>query len=278
MATSPGGPVFAPLRRWVLYSRANLALAALTTIVALSLIGQVVGEPPPAREPDSRDSAASVPATTDAIPVSYELVEVSESTVAGKTTQWTTSNAPATAMAYLHTFLDPSPSDADWINRLARYTADEPGISFAAARPRVPVAITGSTRSELVTGESGQRLVRITIPTHAGPVRITAKVLGTSSGQKWAVDTPLPTVDPSTVAALDPSAVAAPTTTSLAPTTTSASSSTSAASPSPSTPPIATSAPSSTSKEERTERVPDPVPVPGPLPIPELDTPIPGAL
>ncbi|WP_040783778.1 hypothetical protein [Rhodococcus ruber] len=278
MATSPGGPVFAPLRRWVLYSRTNLALAALAIIVALFLIGQVVGEPPPGSQPDSHDSAASVTAATDAMPVSYELVEVSESTVAGQTAQWTTSNAPATAMAYLHTFLDPSPSDADWINRLARYTADRPGGSFAAARPRVPVAITGFTRSELVTGESGQRLVLITIPTQTGPVRITAKVLDTRSGQKWAVDTPLPTVDLSTGAALDTSAVAAPATTSLAPTTTSVSSSTSAASPSPSILPIATSAPSSTSQEERTERVPDPVPVSGPLPIPELDTPIPGAL
>lgn len=153
MTTAPGNPVLAPLRRWVLYSRTNLVLTALAVIVVLFLIGRVVDAPPPPRPPNAHGFGASLPATGEAMAVSYELVEVSESTVAGKTTQWTTSNAPATAMAYLHAFVDISLSDAEWLNRLAHYTADEPGLSFTAARPRVPVAITGSTRSELVTGQ-----------------------------------------------------------------------------------------------------------------------------
>ncbi|QSE72465.1 hypothetical protein [Rhodococcus sp. PSBB049] len=271
MTTAPGNPVLAPLRRWVLYSRTNLVLTALAVIVVLFLIGRVVGAPPPPRPPNAHGFGASLPATGEAMAVSYELVEVSESTVAGKTTQWTTSNAPATAMAYLHAFVDISLSDAEWLNRLAHYTADEPGLSFTAARPQVPVAITGSTRSELVTGAAGQRVVHVTIPTQAGPVRVTTKVLDTSAGQKWAVDTPLPALDLSTVAPLHPSAVAVPSVTSSTPAITSTSSPTSAAPPS--SPPS-----SSPSKAQSTERLPDPVPAPGPLPIPNLDTPIPGAL
>ncbi|WP_342661604.1 hypothetical protein Rruber_05406 (plasmid) [Rhodococcus ruber] len=278
MTTGPSNPVLAPLRRWVLYSRTNLVIAALGVIVVLFLVGRVVGDPPPPRMSDTYGVTASLPATVDATAVSYDLVEVSESTVAANTAQWTTSNAPATAMAYLHTFVDLSLSDAEWLDRLAHYTADEPGLSFAAARPRVPVTITGSTRSELVRGEGGQRVVHVTIPTQSGPVRITAKVLDTTAGLKWAVDTPLPTLNLSTAASLDPSATALPPPTSSAPMTTSTSSPTSAPPPSTPVPSHSTSTSSSPSTAQSTERLPDPVPIPGPLPIPNLDTPIPGAL
>lgn len=276
MSTSSGqNPVLAPIRRWVLYSRTHLVITIAGSVAALFAIGAVVGEDP---QPARTTSGASISVAESASPaetISYDLDEVSESLIAAKSTTWAHSTAPATAMAYAHTFVDTIPSDAMWSATIGHYTAAEPGSNFLAARPRTTVVITGPTKSTLSPGPDGSRIAQVTVPTQAGDLRLSLRV--DESGQRWVVDTPLPTLELSEV-----EKVAIPPTTARTP-------SSSASQPAPTT---TTSAPTSTSAPQATfdldALAPEPVepaptfdagpsPVPGPIPIPELDTPIPGA-
>ena len=270
MARPAGNPVLAPIRRWVLYSRTNLTISVAAVLGVLFLAGTVFGEPPaPTRTPTTAATTDST--TTTATPsdeITYDLVEVTESAIAGKTAAAVAKSAPATAMAYAHSYVDISQSNTEWKTKLGRYTTDTPGDTIVAARPQGPVAITGPTTSEIVTGTGGDRRAEVTIPTQAGDLRVTVQVAESPNGPKWQVQNPFPTLDRDEVGKLStsPSLVSDPALTSrttTAPSTTTTPTATSDSEPSP---------PASSDSE------PTPVPVPGPIPIPELDTPIPGAL
>ncbi|WP_225730964.1 MULTISPECIES: hypothetical protein [unclassified Nocardia] len=263
MTRSARNPVLAPLRRWVLYSRTNLAVTIIAILAVLILIGRLIGQSPTG----TPNSAAPGPVaeaapSTAAQSLSYELAEVSETAVAAKPAQWATSSAPAAAMAYVHTYVDQSLTPTQWAAKLARFAAETPGDSFAAARPQVPVAITGPTHSELVIGAAGARVAQVSVPTQAGTMKLTLKVVGGGGDRKWLVDAPLPTLDLAALAQLSPgpsaSRTAAPTTSPSRPT-----------SSAPSSRPISPSSPSGSPS-------PSPGAQSGPIPNPELDTPLPG--
>lgn len=277
MSSSGPNPVLAPVRRWVLYSRTHLAITVAGTVALLFAAGAAFGENPPPRAV-AHQADTTVESVTPTKTISYDLDEVSESLVAGKTAAWAASSAPATAMAYAHAFVDTTPSDAMWASTIGSHTADKPGEYVVAARPRTPVVITGPTVSTLTGGPDGTRTARVTVPTQAGDLRITLTIdVDEVNGEKrWVVDTPLPTLDLSEVGTIAPATTTATPRTSTTPTTT-------AAETTPSQP-TSTSSPSTTPQptfdldEPATapSRGNDPTPIPGPIPIPELDTPIPG--
>ncbi|MCK8673612.1 hypothetical protein M1M07_21205 [Rhodococcus sp. HM1] len=286
MSRSGPNPVFAPIRRWMLYSRTNLAVSVVAVVAVLSLVGMLFGENPQSQTASATAAAApetEAVATADAI--SYELDEVSESQVVATTATGAAASAPATAMAYAHTFVDTTLSDTQWTAALGRYTVFEPGQSTVAARPRTPVVITGPTMSTPVAGPAGRQSARVLVPTQAGEMTVSVVVEKLAGGtQRWVVDTPLPTLDLSNVenTVPSPTAPAGPQTSvgSTAPR------------PSLTSPPASTPPSTSVSKEPEPEPepeptpsrnadsapVPVPMPVPGPIPIPDLDTPIPGQL
>ena len=85
-------------------------------------------------------------------------------------------------------------------------------MTVVNARPLVPVAITGPTRSEIVAGTGGESAVQVIVPTQAGNLRITLKASGTDKGSTWQVQNPLPTLDRSEIDKLGvPSLASAPT-------------------------------------------------------------------
>lgn len=278
MSMSGPNPVLAPIRRWVLYSRTHLAITVAGTIAALFAIGAVVGEDPTTPRTTQEATSITAEGATDAADtVTYELDEVSESLVAAKPASWASSTAPATAMAYAHTFVDTIPSDAMWAAKIGRYTTAEPGTAFLAARPRTPVVITGPTASTLSAGPEGTRVAKVSVPTQAGSLQISLRVDSSTAGQRWVVDTPLPTLELTELnkIAVDADRSTAPTTTSTpaaVPTTTTTSPASTPPQPSFDLDEPAPELQESTASSSGA----GPVPVPGPIPIPELDTPIPG--
>ena len=283
MARPAGNPVLAPIRRWVLYSRTNLMISMAAVLGVLIVAGTIFGESPPTRQTPSTAAVAGAPTTTptQVNEVTYDLVEVTESTIAGTTTAAAVKSAPATAMAYAHSYVDITQSNTEWRTKLGRYTTDTPGDTIVAARPQLPVAITGPTTSEIVTGAGDDRRAEVTIPTQAGDLRVSLEVAESPSGPKWQVQNPFPTLDRDEVSKLGatPSLATVPSTSTYS-TTPQTETKPTTSQPKPST---TTSAPESVTtppamSEPEPTPVPVPVPVPGPLPIPELDTPIPGAL
>ena len=275
MSSSAANPVLAPIRRWVLHSRTNLTITIVSAFGVLFVAGAVFGQSPTPSNTASKIPASAATTATDAESaapdLSYELTEVTESSIAGKSIASVAESAPATAMAYAHVYVDQSLSNSEWKTKLGVHAAEAPGVTVVNARPLVPVAITGPTRSEIVAGTGGESAVQVIVPTQAGNLRITLKVSGTEKGSTWQVQNPLPTLDRSEIDKLGaPSLASEPT--SEAPTTTTA----------PTTSPSATSTttPTSTSSVAvpSADLEPAPVPVPGPIPIPDLDTPLPGTL
>ncbi|MDJ0105105.1 hypothetical protein QM646_01695 [Rhodococcus erythropolis] len=273
MPSSTANPVLAPIRRWVLYSRTNLTITIVSAFGVLFLAGALFGQSPAPSNTASK-IPASTASTTGAVSstpgdLSYELTEVTESSIAGKSTASIAESAPATAMAYAHVYVDQSLSNSEWKTKLAVHTAEAPGVTVVNARPLVPVAITGPTRSEIVAGTGGESAVQVIVPTQAGNLRITLKVSGTDKGSTWQIQTPLPTLDRSEIDKLGVPSLASPPTSEAATTTTT---------------PTSTSSPSTISTSTTSVAVPSadlepaPVPVPGPIPIPDLDTPLPGTL
>ncbi|MGU3585960.1 hypothetical protein ACLBYD_22660 [Rhodococcus sp. C26F] len=278
MSRSGPNPVLAPVRRWVLYSRTNLAVSVVGVVAVLSLVGMLFGEDPQSQTAeDTATAAPKTPPAETANAISFELDEVSESQMAAATAAQTAASAPATAMAYAHTFVDTTLSDTQWTSALGRYTVSEPEQGTVAARPRTPVVITGPTVSTLVAGSAGTQGARILVPTQAGEMTVSVVVEELSDGTpRWVIDTPLPTLDLSNVENTAPSP-----TTPAAPQTSAEST---APRPTPTSPPASTPQPKSVPNEPEQEPLPSrnadsaPVPVPGPIPIPDLDTPIPGQL
>ncbi|WP_231913957.1 hypothetical protein [Rhodococcus sp. LB1] len=283
MARPAGNPVLAPIRRWVLYSRTNLMISMAAVLAVLFVAGTASGESPPTSHAPNTAAVTGAPTTTPAQgnEVTYDLIEVTESAIAGTTTASAGKSAPATAMAYAHNYVDITQSNTEWRTKLGRYTTDTPSDTIVAARPQVPVAITGPTTSEIVTGAGGERRAEVTIPTQAGDLRVSVQVAESPSGPKWQVQNPFPTLDRDEVSKLG----AAPTLVSVPSTCTHSTTPQTATQPTTSQPkpstttsaPESVTAPPAMAEPEPTP-VPVPVPVPGPIPIPELDTPIPGAL
>lgn len=276
MSRSGPNPVFAPVRRWVLYSRTNLAVSVVGVVAVLSFVGVLVGEQPQPQTVEDTSAAGSETAAATADAISYELDEVSESRVVATTAAQTAASAPATAMAYAHTFVDTTLSDTQWTSALGYYTVSEPGPSMVAARPRTPVVITGPTVSTLVAGPVGTQSSRVLVPTQAGEMTVSVVVKELSDGtQRWVVDTPLPTLELSEVEDTAPRSIAHTTTRTPTEATTPR--------PTPTSPttsiPQLTSAPKPEHEPTSSRSAdPAPTPVPGPIPIPDLDTPIPGQL
>lgn len=277
MSSSTANPVLAPIRRWVLYSRTNLTITIVSAFGVLFVAGAVFGQSPTPSNTASKIPAAASTTATDAESaapgLSYELTEVTESSIAGKSTASVAESAPATAMAYAHVYVDQSLSNSEWKTKLGVHTVEAPGVTVVNARPLVPVAITGPTRSEIVAGTDGESAVQVIVPTQAGNLRITLKASDTDKGSTWQVQTPLPTLDRSEIGKLGvPSLASAPTsetsTTTTAPTSTTSPSTTSTTTPTATSSVVVPSA----------DLEPAPVPVPGPIPIPDLDTPLPGTL
>jgi hypothetical protein len=278
MSTNTANPVLAPIRRWVLYSRANLTITIVAVLAVLFVAGSLFGQSPTAA---NTASAADVTATTASAYVdaavagdlTYDLVEVTESAIAGKSVAAVAESAPATAMTYAHVYVDQSLSDSEWKTKLGKHTADAPSATVVNARPLTPVAITGPTRSESLAGTGGESAVQVVVPTQAGNLRITLKTAESESGSVWQVQAPLPTLDRSEVDKLDvPSLASAPT---------SETATTTAAPPSTASSPVTTTStqePAASTTSPSTSLEPAPIPVPGPIPIPDLDTPLPGTL
>ncbi len=272
MPSSTANPVLAPIRRWVLYSRTNLMITIVSAFGVLFVAGAVFGQSP---TPSNTASTASTTGAASAPPgdMSYELTEMTESSIAGKSIASVAESAPATAMAYAHVYVDQSLSNSEWKTKLGVHTSEAPGVTVVNARPLVPVAIIGPTRSEIVAGTGGESAVQVIVPTQAGNLRITLKASDTAKSSTWQVQTPLPTLDRSEIDKLSVPSLVSPPTSETSPTTTSPTSPTS-----PST--TSTTSPTSTTSVAvpSVDREPAPVPVPGPIPIPDLDTPLPGTL
>ena len=270
---APGlNPVLAPIRRWVLYSRTHLAITITGFVALLFVAGTIFNQTPP--QPST--AAAEGIATTVEVapgpgtmvePISYELDEVAEAVVATKPASWSAARAPATAMAYVHAFVDPAPSDTAWVATLGRYTDKAPDETTVSARPRIPVVITGPTSSRL-DERAGTGTAHVIVPTQVGDMQIALTVADGDRGKRWVVTAPLPSLDLGETRSNAPS-VPSP----VMPTT-----------PYTTTPPtFEVDIPTSSRADlptpagaEAEAPAPVPVPVPGPIPIPELDTPIPG--
>lgn len=287
MSTNTVNPVLAPIRRWVLYSRTNLTITIVAAFAVLFVAGSLFGHSPTAT---NTASAADIPTTPTASvdadaavagDLTHDLTEVTESAIAGKSIAAVAESAPATAMTYAHIYVDRSLSNNEWKTKLGKHTADAPSVTVVNARPLVPVAITGPTRSESVAGIGGGSAVQVVVPTQAGDMRITLKATDSGSGSVWQVQSPLPTLDRSEVDKLGvPSLTSAPTSKS-APTpetvtTTPAPQSTTSTDATATSTSMQEPAASTTSPSTSLERAP--IPVPGPIPIPDLDTPLPGTL
>ncbi|MDI9915395.1 hypothetical protein [Rhodococcus sp. IEGM 1379] len=276
MSTNTANPVLAPIRRWVLYSRTNLTITIISAFAVLFVAGSLFGQCPTTAHTASASNTTTTAATDAAVAgdLTYELTEVTESTIAGKSVAAVSESAPATAMAYAHIYVDRSLSNSEWKTKLGKHTAEAPGVIVVNARPLLAVAITGPTRSESVAGTGGESAVQVIVPTQTGNLRITLKPTDSDKGSVWQVQSPLPTLDLSEVDKLDvPPLASAPT--SKAQTTTSAPKSTTSSAAASAT---TTQAPSTTTTNPSTSIEPAPVPVPGPIPIPDLDTPLPGTL
>ncbi|MDF3319921.1 hypothetical protein [Rhodococcus sp. C3V] len=277
MSSSAANPVLAPIRRWVLYSRTNLTITIVSAFGVLFVAGAVFGQSPTPSNTASKIQASAATTATDAESaapdLSYELTEVTESSIAGKSIASVAESAPATAMAYAHVYVDQSLSNSEWKTKLGVHTAEAPGVTVVNARPLVPVAITGPTRSEIVAGTGGESAVQVIVPTQAGNLRVTLKASDTAKGSTWQVQMPLPTLDRSEIDKLGTPSLANPPTSEAATTTTTPTS--------PTSPSITlTTSPTSTASVAvpSVDLGPAPLPVPGPIPIPDLDTPLPGTL
>lgn len=302
MAVSRPNPVLAPLRRWVLYSRTNLAITIGGLLAVGWLLGQVFGQPlTPASS--SAGTTSTPEKTSDSAvegDVTFDLVEVTESLVSSKTVAWTRTSAPAVAMAYARNFVDTTSADQQWLDRLGQFTVSDPGDALLDARPPKPVVITGPTSS--TQSEDGRR-VTVRVPTQAGEMRLTAVLTEIGGHEQWRVNTPFPTLDLEKVVELP--TVATTTSRSAGANTTSTSQYENGmpvyTPPRVTVPPLADSnddersssgtddsgssstpsAPLSADDEDDeaesgSAQLSDPTPVPGPIPIPDLDTPIPG--
>ncbi|MGG7104831.1 hypothetical protein [Rhodococcus sp. 24CO] len=254
-------PVLTPIRRWVLYSRTNLAIAIAGVFAVLVILGQILGTPDTttAESPPAAESGREITNTAQPASAPHASEEVTQAHTAAMSSADVALSAQATAMTYAHHYTDHAASNDAWASELAVLVPDNALTpNFRAARPTVAVAITGPTHTTTAPAD-GPNATTVTVPTSAGALKV--HLAQSESGTRpWLVTTPLPTLD----TGYGDSEPAAPTTTAPNSTTTPTST--------PKNPAPTTSQPPSTSQELL------PIPAPGPIPIPNLDTPLPGAM
>ncbi len=247
--------ILTPIRRWVLYSPKRLIGLAAGLIGVCILIGQLMPEPAPGALSSATaagGATTSTTATRQALKAGDEVTRddalaVTDDTQARKSPQ-------IVAMKYAIAYTDLNATTGEWITALSALAA--PGAvagEVVAARPVVPIAISGPT-------SSNSRGELVIVPTSSG--QLTINLESTPAG--WQVTTPLPQLDlpeytPTTTEDAVPETTEAPTTTS-------------SAEPSSATP--ATPPPAATSTAPA--RPADPTPQSGPIPIPQLEGPLPG--
>lgn len=255
-------PVLTPIRRWVLYSRTNLAISTIGVFAGLVVLGQILGSPETtttAESPPAAESSLEITDTAQPASAPHASEEVTEARTAAMSSADVALSAQATAMTYAHLYTDHAASNDAWMSGLAVMVPDGALTpNFRAARPTIAVAITGPTHTTTAPAD-GPNATTVTVPTSAGALKI--HLAQSESGTRpWLVTTPLPTLD----TGYGDSEPTAPTTTAPNSTTTPRST--------PKNPAPTTSQPPSTSQELL------PIPAPGPIPIPNLDTPLPGAM
>lgn len=257
-------PVLTPIRRWVLYSRTNLAISIVGVFAVLVVLGQILGTPETttAESPSAAESSRQITDTAQPASAPHASKEVTRAHTATMSSADVASSAQATAMTYAHLYTDHAATDDAWASALAVLVPDGALTpNFRAARPAVAVAITGPTHTAPAPAE-GPNAATVTVPTSAGALKVHL-VQSESGTRPWLVTTPLPTLDTSSDNS-ELNATATPTTTA------SNSATTTTRDPQNSAP--TTLQPLSISQE------PLPTPASGPIPIPDLDTPLPGAM
>lgn len=257
-------PVLTPIRRWVLYSRTNLAIAIVGVFAVLVILGQILGSPETtttaAELPSTAGSGREITDTAQPASAPRPSEEVTQAHTAAMSNADVASSAQATAMTYAHLYTDHAATDDAWASALAVLVPDGALTpNFRVARPMVAVAIIGPTHTTTAPAD-GPNATTVTVPTSAGALKVHLARSESGTG-RWLVTTPLPT--------LDARSDSEPTATAVATTTASNSATTTTRAPQNSAP--TTLQPPSTSQE------PLPSPAPGPIPIPDQDTPLPGA-
>ena len=247
--------IWTPIRRWVLYSPKRLIGLAAGLIGVCIFIGQLMPNPAPGALSGATAASGATMSTTATRQVLKAGDEVTRDDAAAVTDDAQARKSPQiVAMKYAIAYTDLDATTGEWITALSAFAA--PGAvagEVVAARPVVPIAISGPT-------SSNSRGELVIVPTSSG--QLTVNLESTPAG--WQVTTPLPQLD---------LPVYTPTTTEDAvPETTEAPTTTSSAEPSSSTP--ATPPPAVTSTAPA--RPADPTPQSGPIPIPQLEGPLPG--
>lgn len=246
--------ILTPIRRWVLNSPKRLIGLAAGLIGVCILIGQLMPDPAPDALSSATTAGGATTSTTSTRQVLKAGDEVTRDDAAAVTDDTQALKSPQiVAMKYAIAYTDLNATTGEWITALSAFAA--PGAvagEVVAARPVVPIAISGPT-------SSNSRGELVIVPTSAG--QLTVNLESTPGG--WQVTTPLPQLDlpeytPTTTEDAVPETTEAPTTTSSA----------EPSSATPATPPAVTStAPA---------RPADPTPQNGPIPIPQLEGPLPG--
>lgn len=247
--------ILTPIRRWVLYSPKRLIGLAASLIGICILIGQLMPNPAPGALSSATAASGATTSTTATRQVLKAGDEVTRDDAAAVTDDTQARKSPQiVAMKYAIAYTDLNATTGEWITALSAFAA--PGAvagEFVAARPVVPIAISGPT-------SSNSRGELVIVPTSSG--QLTVNLESTAAG--WQVTTPLPQLDlPEYTPTITEDAV---------PETTEAPTTTSSAEPSSSTP--ATPPPTVTSTAPA--RPADPTPQSGPIPIPQLEGPLPG--
>ncbi|WP_209448949.1 hypothetical protein [Rhodococcus qingshengii] len=257
-------PVLTPIRRWVLYSRTNLAISIVSVFAVLVAVGQILGTPDTttAESPSAAEPGRQITDTARPTSAPHASEEVTQAHTAAMSSATVALSAQATAMTYAHHYTDHAANNDAWASALAALVPNGALTpNFRAARPTVAVTITGPTHTTTAPAD-GPNAATVTVPTSAGTLKVHL-VQSESGTRPWLVTTPLPTLD--TVSDnSEPAATAVPTTTAP-------NSATTATSTSQNSEPTTSQAPS-------TPQEPLPTPAPGPIPVPDLNTPLPGAM
>ena len=245
--------ILTPIRRWVLYSPKRLIGLAAGLIGVCILIGQLMPDAAPGALSSATADGGAATSTTATRQVLKAGDEVTRDDADAVTDDAQARKSPQiVAMKYAIAYTDLDATTGEWITALSAFAA--PGAvagEVVAARPVVPIAISGPT-------SSNSRGELVIVPTSAG--QLTFNLESTPAG--WQVTTPLPQLDlpeytPTTTEDAIPETTEAPTT---------------SAEPAPSIP--STPPPSVTSSAPA--RPAEPTPQSGPIPIPQLEGPLPG--
>jgi len=152
-----GNPILAPIRRWVLWSRARLlvsvAMVLLTLFVAGRVINTVYGEPPRTPAAAAGTAPTAAPPSTPAPP--------STSAPRPTTDPSTARTAPSTvATAWAWVWTDTTPADATWTARL------QP-LATSALLSGIGATTLTATRPRTSDAPAGDPLTLLNSPTQA---------------------------------------------------------------------------------------------------------------